>query len=508
MKRLLLSAVLALVLVAVAVPSATAAPAPAPHLTLSLPKQVAAGEPTSARGAARGFEADGTVVLRRRQGASWKRLAGGRLAHGRFRLAFSAPLTPGTVILDAALIAGGRVVAVSPTLRLQVASGSPIPSPAPAAPVPPPATPPAPAPPVTPPIVVPPEEEPPAEPPAEEPPAEEPPAEEPPTEEPEPPPHNSYWGAWIGPQFTGQAAPGDMKAVTDFEKLAGKPLSLLETFSSFANCDQSGCDNFVPFPKGELEKIRSYGAIPLFTWASEASSGVLEQPEYELKDVAAGDYDSYIREWAIAAREWGHPFFLRFDWEMNGNWYPWDESLEDNSPGDYVAAWRHVHQIFSEVGATNAAWTWCPYADPNGKLTDMHELYPGDAYVDWTCLDVYNHGSRTNPSGRFRSFSELFGPSYREITGEIAPSKPMLIAEVASTEAGGSKPEWIEDMFAALPREFPDVRGLMWFDYEYEGNDWAIETSKGATEAFADGISDSRFLGNSLAGATAPISPP
>jgi hypothetical protein len=483
-KRFLLSVAIGSALAAGAAPSAvaaTAASAPAPHMILTLPKQVGAGEPVSARGTVRGFEDEGVVVLRRRQGTSWKRLASGKLSQGRFRVGFSAPLAPGPVAVDASLTAGGRTLAVSPTLRLRVAAGSPIPTPVPPAPVPPP---------VAPPVVVPPEEE-------------------PPTEEPAPPsPHNSYWGAWIGPQFTGQAAPGDMKAVTDFEALAGKPLSLLETFSSFANCDQSGCDHFVPFPRGELESIRKYGAIPLFTWASEASSGVLEQPEFQLSDVAAGDYDSYIREWATAAREWGHPFFLRFDWEMNGDWYPWDESLEDNSAGDYVAAWRHVHDIFAEVGATNAAWTWCPYIDPNGKLTDLHELYPGDSYVDWTCLDGYNHGTKTNPSGRFRSFSELFGPSYREITSEIAPSKPMLIAEVASTEAGGSKPEWIEDMFEALPSEFPDVRGLMWFDYEYEGNDWAIETSTAATEAFADGVAEPRFLGNTLAGATAPISPP
>ncbi len=478
MKRIVFSAAVCSVFVAGLVAAAagaarTNAATPAPKITLTLPKQVVVGKTVQAKGTASGYEGAATVSLRGRQGSTATRLGRGRFKSGGYHLTFTAPVTPGTLTVQAALTIGGRTVASSPSLKLTVVAAET---------TPPPTNPPTPPVPPTPPT--------------------------PPTE-PEPPAStNSYWGAWIGPQFTGQAAPGDMHAVTDFEALAKKPLSLLETFSSFANCNQSGCKEFVPFPRAELEKIRGYGAIPLFTWASEASSGQLEQPEFELSDVAAGNYDKYIREWATAAKSWGHPFFLRFDWEMNGNWYPWSESLEDNSPGDYVAAWRHVHQIFAEVGATNAAWTWCPYIDPNNKLIDLHELYPGDAYVDWTCLDGYNHGSHTNPAGKFKSFSELFGPSYREISGEIAPSKPMLIGEVASTETGGSKAEWIEGMFSALPTEFPAVRGLMWFDYEYEGNDWAIETSDAATEAFADGIADPRYLGNSFAAATAPISPP
>ena len=39
----------------------------------------------------------------------------------------------------------------------------------------------------------------------------------------------SYWGAWIGRQFTGTEAPYDMNAVSDFQGLVGKGLSLIET---------------------------------------------------------------------------------------------------------------------------------------------------------------------------------------------------------------------------------------------------------------------------------------
>jgi hypothetical protein len=39
----------------------------------------------------------------------------------------------------------------------------------------------------------------------------------------------------------------------------------------------------------------------------------------------------------------------------------------------------------------------------------------------------------------------------------------------------------------------------MWFDYYDQGNDWPIETSAPATEAFAAGIGDPRYLPNEFA---------
>jgi mannan endo-1,4-beta-mannosidase len=188
---------------------------------------------------------------------------------------------------------------------------------------------------------------------------------------------------------------------------------------------------------------------------------------------------------------------------MNGNWFPWSESLDGNNPGEYVAAWRHVHDIFSEVGATNATWVWCPYVNPNGNLASAAALYPGDEYVDWTSLDGYNRGTSVSPTAAYRSFDYLFGPTYREITGTVAPSKPMLLAEVASSEHGGSKAQWIEEMFAELPSSYPLVRGLLWFDYEEANYEWPLESSAAATEAFAAGIGDPRYLTNAFAATAA-----
>jgi hypothetical protein len=325
---------------------------------------------------------------------------------------------------------------------------------------------------------------------------------------PPPPANNVYWGAWIGSQLTGTEAPWDMGAVSKFEQMAGKPLSLVQFASPFANCATAPC-SYYPFPTSPLNQIRAHGAIPVLGWGSESSPVALTEPEFQLSDLIDGSYDSYIRAFATKAKEWNHPFFLRFDWEMNGNWFPWSERANGNQPGEYVAAWRHVHAIFTSVGAANVSWVWCPYVDPNSTLQSLTELYPGDAYVDWTCLDGYNWGPSANPPRTWRSFNYLFSPTYRQITGTIAPSKPLLVGETASSETGGSKAGWIHNMFEVLPTEFPKIRGFLWFEKEDRGMEWPLESSESSVSAFAAGIKDPRYVGNAYGSVAAtPIPPP
>jgi Glycosyl hydrolase family 26/Bacterial Ig domain len=309
------------------------------------------------------------------------------------------------------------------------------------------------------------------------------------------------WGAWIGEQFTGAQAPWDMNAVTDFEKVAEKPLSLVNFSSPFASCPSTSSPttscSFYSFPKNEMESIRKHGAIPFFSWASSMLPASTNQPNFQLSDVIEGKFDSYIRSWATAAKAYGHPFYLRFNWEMNGGWFQWSQGVNGNKAGEYVAAWRHVHDIFTSVGATNVSWVWCPNVDPESKLQNLASLYPGDEYVDWTGLDGYNWGTDPEKPDKWRTFNSLFTGTYKTITEKIAPSKPMIIGEVGSTEYGGSKATWITEMLSELPTKFPKIRGFLWFEKGEEG-DWPIESSTSSAKAFAAGIKSPVYTENSF----------
>jgi len=321
-------------------------------------------------------------------------------------------------------------------------------------------------------------------------------------------PQPLYWGATIGDHVTGEQAPWDMGAVTKFEAETGKSASLVQFFQPFANCNPN-CD-FYEFPTKPMESIRSHGSIPVLSWSSQSIPSSLNEPDFQLGDVIEGRYDGFIREFAEEAKTWGHPFFLRFNWEMNGNWFPWAEGVNGNTSGQYVAAWRHVHDIFNAVGVTNVSWVWCPFVDPGGSaLSNLGSLYPGDAYVDWTGLDGYNWGTNPAAPRGWRSFDQLFADSYAQIAEKVAPSKPLMIAEVGSSEQGGDKAAWISDALSRVPAAYPQVRALVWFDKFDDNMDWPIETSAGATSAFAEGIGQSVYVGANYAGlAGGAIQPP
>ena len=67
--------------------------------------------------------------------------------------------------------------------------------------------------------------------------------------------------------------------------------------------------------------------------------------------------------------------------------------------------------------------------------------------------------------------------------------KPLFIAEISSSEKGGSKAKWITDMFEHFRTDYSRVFAVMWFSQskDYEG-DWALNTSQDAVNAWKTGI--------------------
>jgi beta-mannanase len=301
-----------------------------------------------------------------------------------------------------------------------------------------------------------------------------------------------YWGAYI------YGAPFNMALIDDVEAQAGKKMSIVHWGQPWV---MNGA--FQAFQAPQYAAIRARGAIPMVDWSSWDLGKGPEQPAFRLSNVANGQYDAYISQWADAARAWGEPFFLRFDWEMNGWWqFPWAEQINGNQWGDYVHAWRHVHDIFVHHGAINVTWVWCPNIS-SARTRSLQELYPGDSYVDWTCMDGYNFG--TDNGNLWQNFSEVFAGSmfnaqhntYAELLA-LAPQKPIIIGETASSEHGGSKAGWITDMLIQIPANFPQIKGVVWFDWN--GGDpsttWPLSSSPGAHDAFASGIAASAYAAN------------
>lgn len=246
-----------------------------------------------------------------------------------------------------------------------------------------------------------------------------------------------------------------------------------------------------------IDPVVSRGSIPMITWLPRlGSEDPVEQPAYSPAAIAAGAFDPFIARAAREARAFGRPLLVRLAHEMNGPWTSWGAGVNGNAPVDYVAMWRHIVSIFRVEGADNVRWVWSPNvygagASPTGaSALPFRPFYPGDRWVDFVALDGYNWGV-LNGSG-WESFSDIFKDSYDALVALTA--KPVIIAETASAEQGGSKAAWIRKIPSALRVQMPKIRALVWFDRDKE-TDWRVNSSPFSSRAFRVITRDPLFAG-------------
>lgn len=271
-----------------------------------------------------------------------------------------------------------------------------------------------------------------------------------------------------------------------------------------------------PFRANAVTRSWQKGMLPLLTWESRpiaAANDVIDEPAYSLPVIINGGFDDYLRQYARDIVATGLPLAIRLDHEMNGDWYPWAEttgtgqSINGNSPGDYVKMWQHVHDIFQAEGANELViWVWAPnrvdnLLAPLKTPEKLASLYPGDDYVDWVGMSSYLRPPYR--AGQQFTFDATFAQTLTQLRG--LTDKPILLAEVGASEIEGHKAEWVTSLFDNLNKPAnADVIGFSWFNLtitSYVGgvratNDWRIDSRADSLAAFRAGLlgPGSRFV--------------
>ena len=218
-------------------------------------------------------------------------------------------------------------------------------------------------------------------------------------------------------------------------------------------------------------------AIPMISWRGTYHQGI-----------RAGQFDAMIRANARRLARDGRPKFLRWGWEMNGNWYAWSGPKNDDDPAGYVDCWRRIHQIFTDEGVDNVSWVWSVNwnSAPDTAGNQFPAYYPGDQYVDWVAISGYN------------LHKEAPATLYDELYQRYAARKPMMISEVGSVEYGGStKGDWVTE-FAAYVESRPNIAAVCWFDTDSHRNGpetWRIDTNAHSLAEYKVMANGYRFSG-------------
>jgi hypothetical protein len=239
----------------------------------------------------------------------------------------------------------------------------------------------------------------------------------------------------------------------------------------------------------EFQTLRSNGWQPMINVNPYYFSAcpASEKPLY--KAIAQGQCDAFLHSAGQNLSHTKEPFFFLFAWEMNNKDLEWSIHYTRSSGQDFIAAWRHMHDIFEEEHATNVIWVFAPNTQDKTSIA-YKDIYPGADYIDWTGIDGYNWGT-TQSWSSWSDFKGIFTPSYRQLV-QLAPDKPMMISEVNTTDQGGNKAAWYQDMFInQLPYNFPKIKAIVIYDEDrskQEGVNWKVNANEQSLNAFKAGV--------------------
>jgi hypothetical protein len=244
--------------------------------------------------------------------------------------------------------------------------------------------------------------------------------------------------------------------VAKVERNQGRPFDMVYRFTDLA----------APIPTPEERALVAGGT--LLHLAIDARFYNAPQKVVRWDAVSSGAYDSTLLKDARGIAALKVPVFVTFDHEPDLS-----QHASSGSPADYVAAWRHVHDLFAKAGATNAIWVWVVSGYPSTFGVDG-QFWPGNHYVGWISWEAYNPaGCRTGPAqpGRFETFAQsllpfytwliLHGPQYG-----IDVGKPMMISEAASAVFPNDPQltkSWYDQIPAVLAAH-PNIRAITLWD--------------------------------------------
>ncbi|HET7017903.1 MAG TPA: glycosyl hydrolase [Streptosporangiaceae bacterium] len=210
-----------------------------------------------------------------------------------------------------------------------------------------------------------------------------------------------------------------------------------------------------PFPTAQILANHASGTETLI---------VLEPQKQNLRKLASGKFDPYLKKWAAAEKALGLPIILSFAPEANGDWYPWGKGHV--SAALYKKLFRHVHNVVLKAGAKHITWLW--QVDRSSKNTEaLSAIWPGRSYVNVIGLDG-QLGSRT------ATFNSVFGATYSQI--RKFTRVPVMLSEVG-IKTSANRPKQLTALFASAHKA--PLAALVFFDVGV----WNFDADKATLKA-------------------------
>jgi len=149
---------------------------------------------------------------------------------------------------------------------------------------------------------------------------------------------------------------------------------------------------------------------------------------YSLATGATGAYNQYFVTLAKGLVAGGQASsIIRLGWEFNGSWFPWAAA---GHAADFIAYWRQIVTSMRSVPGANFKFEWNPTAGDQGA-GNLADYYPGNNYVDYIGLDVYDVAWANYPGVAAQFATLKNGPYGLDWLASFAAQqgKPMTLPE-------------------------------------------------------------------------------
>jgi hypothetical protein len=208
-----------------------------------------------------------------------------------------------------------------------------------------------------------------------------------------------------------------------------------------------------------------HGHLPMLSWRIVFQRNDLNRGCATADAINAGTYDAQLRRQAAQAKALGVQILVRYNPEMTNNventcftGFPVRQNLSAAGT-KYIAAWKHIVDIFRAVGATNVKWVWAPghkaYAKGQWRL-----FYPGNDYVDWVGVDYYN---KDNLPVSFASDPGIL--AFYDATASFG--KPLIVAETGAVSDPKLNPD-AQTLWLTTARSFlkthPAIKAFVYWN--------------------------------------------
>ena len=234
-------------------------------------------------------------------------------------------------------------------------------------------------------------------------------------------------------------------------------------------------------PKSQQVELANEGRVLLLNWKP--------QNHQSWRGIANGNFDSIIRTTARGIRNFGQPMFLAFHHEMDTG----HNTSTFGSSADYIAAYRHIYDVFRAENVQNVVWVWNPTGWNTSRLAGF---YPGDAYVDWIGFDIYNWSYCRGEHDAWRSFEEMIRPAYDWAQATHA-DKPIMLPEWGAQEnsrQGQTRAQWFDEVIPTIKAHYPALKALIYFDtnvgFQEAMCQWQVDNSNSSLAAYGRLVRD------------------